>query len=175
VRQWGAKRKVRLTIVVRLSLLYRLGAEADAFYPVNGHVAEWLRSGLQIRVPRFNSGRGLQPSLLALCKAGALCYRPDVNPDLFPGSSAVERSTVNRNVAGSIPAQGANSSTLCREPAADGEIFFDTPCGQCDPQHSGRVPDRLTSPLEETKACHFRSHAMGVLLIKCPNTGCCVR
>jgi hypothetical protein len=23
-------------------------------------VAEWLRSGLQIRVPRFNSGRGLQ-------------------------------------------------------------------------------------------------------------------
>jgi hypothetical protein len=26
---------------------------------------------------------------------------------LFPGSSAVERSTVNRNVAGSIPAQGA--------------------------------------------------------------------
>jgi hypothetical protein len=25
-----------------------------------GHVAEWLRSGLQIRVPRFNSGRGLQ-------------------------------------------------------------------------------------------------------------------
>ncbi len=24
-----------------------------------GHVAEWLRSGLQIRVPRFNSGRGL--------------------------------------------------------------------------------------------------------------------
>ena len=28
-----------------------------------GHVAEWLRNGLQNRVPRFNSGRGLQPSL----------------------------------------------------------------------------------------------------------------
>jgi hypothetical protein len=27
---------------------------------------------------------------------------------LFLGSSAVERSTVNRNVAGSIPARGAN-------------------------------------------------------------------
>ena len=27
-----------------------------------GHVAEWLRSGLQIRVPRFNSGRGLHKS-----------------------------------------------------------------------------------------------------------------
>jgi hypothetical protein len=25
-----------------------------------GHVAEWLRNGLQNRVPRFNSGRGLQ-------------------------------------------------------------------------------------------------------------------
>ena len=109
MRQWGAKRKVRLTIVVRLSLLYRLGAETDAFFPVIGHVAEWLRSGLQIRVPRFNSGRGLQPLLLALCKAGGLCYRPDVNPDLFPGSSAVERSTVNRMVACSNQARGANT------------------------------------------------------------------
>src|ERR1700722_1410761 len=26
-----------------------------------GHVAEWLRSGLQIREPRFDSGRGLHP------------------------------------------------------------------------------------------------------------------
>ncbi len=26
-----------------------------------GHVAEWLRKGLQNPVPRFNSGRGLQP------------------------------------------------------------------------------------------------------------------
>ena len=32
----------------------------------DGHVAEWLRNGLQNRVPRFNSGRGLQP-----CKRGA--------------------------------------------------------------------------------------------------------
>src|ERR1700730_3678008 len=28
--------------------------------PPYGHVAEWLRSGLQNRLPRFNSGRGLQ-------------------------------------------------------------------------------------------------------------------
>ena len=27
--------------------------------PPYGHVAEWLRSGLQNRLPRFNSGRGL--------------------------------------------------------------------------------------------------------------------
>ena len=32
-------------------------------YPCRyGHVAEWLRSGLQNRLPRFNSGRGLQHS-----------------------------------------------------------------------------------------------------------------
>ena len=34
-------------------VLYRLGSH-------DGHVAEWLRNGLQNRVPRFNSGRGLQ-------------------------------------------------------------------------------------------------------------------
>ena len=34
----------------RLPLLYRL---------LFGHVAEWLRNGLQNRVLRFNSGRGL--------------------------------------------------------------------------------------------------------------------
>ena len=33
-------------------------------YPCRyGHVAEWLRSGLQNRLPRFNSGRGLQLSV----------------------------------------------------------------------------------------------------------------
>jgi hypothetical protein len=36
------------------------------YRPSDGHVAEWLRSGLQNRLPRFNSGRGLQrvPNLL---------------------------------------------------------------------------------------------------------------
>jgi hypothetical protein len=29
-----------------------------------GHVAEWLRNGLQNRVHQFNSGRGLQPHLI---------------------------------------------------------------------------------------------------------------
>src|SRR5580698_3151268 len=32
----------------------------------DGHVAEWLRNGLQNRVPRFNSGRGLHFTLLAI-------------------------------------------------------------------------------------------------------------
>ena len=42
-----------------------------------GHVAEWLRNGLQNRVPRFNSGRGLQqphqiPLPLALSMTGGI-------------------------------------------------------------------------------------------------------
>ena len=42
-----------------------------------GHVAEWLRNGLQNRVPRFNSGRGLQPlpSRVGACSA-AVVSRP---------------------------------------------------------------------------------------------------
>src|SRR5665213_316958 len=55
---------------------------------------------------------GARPYML--CKAGRLCYRPpELNGSaLFPGSSAVEHSTVNRMVAGSIPAQGATSTML---------------------------------------------------------------
>ncbi len=36
------------------------GPKADVGPRKWGHVAEWLRSGLQIRVPQFESGRGLQ-------------------------------------------------------------------------------------------------------------------
>ena len=35
-----------------------------------GHVAEWLRNGLQNRVPRFNSGRGLQAPMRRVSCAG---------------------------------------------------------------------------------------------------------
>ena len=34
-------------------------SRAGAGAPWQGHVAEWLRSGLQNRLRRFNSGRGL--------------------------------------------------------------------------------------------------------------------
>ena len=47
-------------IAPRASDGYRTGL---AFF---GTVAEWLRSGLQIRVPRFDSGRCLHPSRYAL-------------------------------------------------------------------------------------------------------------
>src|SRR5580704_17860949 len=73
VRQWrrgGVKLRLRLSPVAlppqRRYFIERCiiqGPVATTPVPVQGHVAEWLRNGLQNRVPRFNSGRGLQPSL----------------------------------------------------------------------------------------------------------------
>jgi hypothetical protein len=84
-------------------------------------VAEWLRSGLQNRLPRFNSGRGLQPSLLrsfGSANQTKACFQSRHGfvigkriraraAALFPGSSVVEQPAVNRLVAGSNPARGA--------------------------------------------------------------------
>src|SRR5262249_48116851 len=56
--QTGGGRRV----AARSSLLYipePIHAAPQGAAP-DGHVAEWLRNGLQNRVPRFNSGRGLQ-------------------------------------------------------------------------------------------------------------------
>ena len=107
-------------------------------------MAEWLRNGLQNRVPRFNSGRGLQPSLAQREEAAALkpegrrraliaascgwparinagsCFQCGTGfvicgsdaSRLFPGSSAVEQPAVNRLVAGSNPARGANVTNI---------------------------------------------------------------
>jgi hypothetical protein len=56
----------RLIVAGRRVFLYRAAVPASAIDRNNdaghGHVAEWLRSGLQNRLPRFNSGRGLQKS-----------------------------------------------------------------------------------------------------------------
>jgi hypothetical protein len=42
-----------------------------------GHVAEWLRSGLQNRLHQFNSGRGLQSNyLIFLTKVHSLSVLP---------------------------------------------------------------------------------------------------
>ena len=54
-----------------------------------GHVAEWLRSGLQNRLHQFNSGRGLHPNLLKNQKtflfssAGRGWLLPDLLPFRF--------------------------------------------------------------------------------------------
>ncbi len=64
-----AKRQASGSVVDLHWLLYRLWVLGEAVgqsakrYRPDGLVAEWLRSGLQIRVRRFDSGRGLQPSL----------------------------------------------------------------------------------------------------------------
>src|SRR5215470_19581989 len=55
--------------------------------------------------PREGAGQ------LDLCNCKSLCYtlaRSRTTVRLFPDSSAVEHSTVNRMVAGSNPAPGAN-------------------------------------------------------------------
>jgi hypothetical protein len=47
-------------VVGTAMFLYRRDCSGYRLRPVSfGHVAEWLRSGLQNRLPRFNSGRGL--------------------------------------------------------------------------------------------------------------------
>jgi hypothetical protein len=52
-----------VVVAGRQVFLYRAGVLASANDRKSnagyGHVAEWLRSGLQNRLPRFNSGRGL--------------------------------------------------------------------------------------------------------------------
>src|ERR1700733_9861186 len=122
VKTWLSVLGVALLGRRRSSIERRLAAVgsifADSCY---GHVAEWLRNGLQNRVPRFNSGRGLQPSLARRVKgwsgralrafiAGpALLYALAAQRGaVFPGSSVVEQPAVNRLVAGSNPARGAN-------------------------------------------------------------------
>ncbi len=62
------------------------GGKASYIGKAQGHVAEWLRNGLQNRVHRFNSGRGLQhfparssmqdPRCRSLKTAQKLCIRP---------------------------------------------------------------------------------------------------
>ena len=53
-----------VTVAARRVFLYRAAVLASMIDRKSdagdGHVAEWLRSGLQNRLPRFNSGRGLQ-------------------------------------------------------------------------------------------------------------------
>src|SRR5262249_49564370 len=44
----------------------------------NGHVAEWLRNGLQNRVPRFNSGRGLHLRFRELRVDFRRTFRPPI-------------------------------------------------------------------------------------------------
>src|SRR6185437_8026950 len=89
--------------------------------PRAGLVAEWLCSGLQIRLCRFDSGPGLHAHGDWAGRALCTCLLTDALPkdaplqavippaatEFFRSSSAVEQATVNRRVAGSNPASGA--------------------------------------------------------------------
>jgi hypothetical protein len=66
-----------------------------------GHVAEWLRRGLQILPSQFDSGRGLQ-------KIGCFIILKKVCSIYSSVAQLVEQLTVNQLVAGSSPARGAN-------------------------------------------------------------------
>ena len=70
-----------------------------------GHVAEWLRRGLQILVSQFDSGRGLQ-------KNHCLEIKNYVLSDYSPVAQLVEQAAVNRSVAGSSPARGARLNSF---------------------------------------------------------------
>ena len=73
---------------------------------LNGHVAEWLRRGLQILVSQFDSGRGLQINLVLILKKSKLKF-------LYSSvAQLVEQLTVNQLVAGSSPARGAKTILL---------------------------------------------------------------
>ena len=66
-----------------------------------GHVAEWLRRGLQILLSQFDSGRGLQNLVVLFSQKKYVAIYSSV-------AQLVEQLTVNQLVAGSSPARGAN-------------------------------------------------------------------
>jgi hypothetical protein len=67
-----------------------------------GHVAEWLRRGLQILLFQFDSGRGLHNnSVVLFSEKKYVAFHSSV-------AQLVEQLTVNQLVAGSSPARGAN-------------------------------------------------------------------
>ena len=70
-----------------------------------GHVAEWLRRGLQILVSQFDSGRGLQDIGCFFFKKKYVSFYSSV-------AQLVEQLTVNQLVAGSSPARGAKLCSL---------------------------------------------------------------
>ena len=129
-------------------------------------MAEWLRNGLQNRVPRFNSGRGLHPRCRAHPRWVDGCRRrvdlwapmhlrswrhlfellrgatPTRVTGLFRGSSAVEQPAVNRLVVGSNPTRGANHPVSGKHPAGGstvrGPAACRSPCALvCDAARKG--------------------------------------
>jgi hypothetical protein len=74
------------------------GAAMSARYPceASGDVAEWLRSGLQSRLHRFDSGRRLMSEALRYELADNLVARITNHRDIDAGPGAAERLTESR-------------------------------------------------------------------------------
>ena len=78
--------------------------DLNTSYECFGHVAEWLRRGLQILPSQFDSGRGLQKISCFIFLKKVCCFYSSV-------AQLVEQLTVNQLVAGSSPARGAKLSS----------------------------------------------------------------
>src|SRR5215510_887463 len=96
-----------------------------------GHVAEWLRNGLQNRVPRFNSGRGLQTKLTTL-----------------PSAAGASMQSASWSICASRTVASGNwyltlASTLTVQPkvgtSTGSERLYSALCGDA---HRGPVPIR---------------------------------
>ncbi|MEA2862628.1 MAG: hypothetical protein QOC84_584 [Bradyrhizobium sp.] len=89
--------------------------------PPRGHVAEWLRNGLQNRVHQFNSGRGLHPTplifpvnLSRICKSGVPAFaarRPGPAPQTAPDRLSLATLGEPRWRADRLPERGADHET----------------------------------------------------------------
>src|SRR5437762_12540393 len=98
-------------IAAPASLLYTgraLRPELKSSADIPGHVAEWLRSGLQNRLRRFNSGRGL--------------HYPFKQLSAFPKATR-ERDSGRLSTQSRLAAKTfAAEWPVCRPPANDSEL-----------------------------------------------------
>src|SRR6202035_2952806 len=91
------------TVVGTAAFLYRRACRASTTKrpgDTHGHVAEWLRSGLQNRLPQFNSGRGLHN--LAKVRLGT----STLSQQRSPQTTGTTRVPACRICARSASAQG---------------------------------------------------------------------
>ncbi len=145
-----------------------------AMYGHQGHVAEWLRSGLQIRLRGFDSLRGLHVDLTALF--GSAAWAP-AGPEIGPGD-ALGIHTRSRRCAGSNSARNsADRRARRRECNATTSLLVRVSRGRSP--HAGATgrtvsiavanekgrPSKLRATLPDHRRCAER------LLHKCTGTG----
>ena len=78
-------------------------------------MAEWLRSGLQIRAPRFDSGRGLHTGSIHLVRSVEAAEAFGHHPETYPAAAInlpppLSRSAMCDNVSFGSNARGHNNN-----------------------------------------------------------------